>query len=78
MLTFLGTGDPMGVPRVYCDCAVCEESRSSGRNRRLRSLVQICGMEDGGDPDDVTLIHCGPDWGRQMEAAGRPATLAAS
>ena len=71
MLTFLGTGDSMGVPRVYCNCAVCEESRILGRNRRLRSLAQICGLEDGSDPDDVTLIDCGPDWGRQMEAAGR-------
>jgi phosphoribosyl 1,2-cyclic phosphate phosphodiesterase len=70
VLTFLGTGDSMGVPRTYCSCAVCEEARSTGRNRRLRSLVQINGLEGNGSPEDVTLIDCGPDWGRQMEAAG--------
>ncbi|MFF2479477.1 MBL fold metallo-hydrolase [Paenibacillus sp. NPDC058071] len=66
-VTFRGTGDSMGVPRVYCDCEVCEEARSSagGVNRRLRSLVQIEDEESG-----TTLIDCGPDWGRQMEAAG--------
>ncbi|MGU3473276.1 MBL fold metallo-hydrolase [Paenibacillus sp. D51F] len=70
VLTFLGTGDSLGVPRVYCSCPVCEEARTTGRNRRLRSLVRIDGLEGGGSPDDVTLIDCGPDWGRQMEAAG--------
>ena len=64
-ITFRGTGDSMGVPRVYCDCAVCEEARATGRNRRLRSLVQI------DDPSlGTVLIDCGPDWRRQMEAAG--------
>ncbi|MFD1954755.1 MBL fold metallo-hydrolase [Paenibacillus thailandensis] len=64
-ITFRGTGDSMGVPRVYCDCAVCEEARTTGANRRLRSLVQIDDEEAG-----TVLIDCGPDWGRQMEAAG--------
>ncbi|PZD93672.1 MBL fold metallo-hydrolase [Paenibacillus sambharensis] len=63
-ITFMGTGDTMGVPRVYCDCAVCEEARTSGVNRRLRSLLHI---EDKGSGH--TLIDCGPDWGKQMEAA---------
>ncbi|MUT67349.1 MBL fold metallo-hydrolase [Paenibacillus sp. NEAU-GSW1] len=64
---FRGTGDSMGVPRVYCDCEVCGEARSEagGVNRRLRSLVQLEETESG-----TTLIDCGPDWGRQMEAAG--------
>ncbi|MCR2802873.1 MBL fold metallo-hydrolase [Paenibacillus soyae] len=65
-LTFRGTGDSQGVPRVYCDCRICDEARSSeGINRRLRSALQI-DMPDAG----VTWIDCGPDWGRQMEAAG--------
>ncbi|GGG88194.1 MBL fold metallo-hydrolase [Paenibacillus radicis (ex Gao et al. 2016)] len=65
-LIFRGTGDSMGVPRVYCDCEVCSEARSAdgGINRRLRSLVQI---EETGS--GTTLIDCGPDWGKQMEAA---------
>lgn len=64
-ITFRGNGDSMGVPRVYCDCAVCEEARSTGRNRRLRSLVQLDDPEFG-----TMMIDCGPDWGKQMEAAG--------
>ncbi|PYI54847.1 MBL fold metallo-hydrolase [Paenibacillus flagellatus] len=64
-LTFLGTGDSMGVPRVYCDCAVCTEARSTGRNRRFRSSA-ILDTTDG-----PLLIDCGPDWVAQMEAIGR-------
>ncbi|WP_409343010.1 MBL fold metallo-hydrolase [Paenibacillus sp. MBLB4367] len=62
--TFLGNGDSMGVPRVYCDCGVCEEARSSGLNARLRSSVMI--HSEGGE----LLLDCGPDWARQMEAIG--------
>ncbi|WP_338556789.1 MBL fold metallo-hydrolase [Paenibacillus sp. KS-LC4] len=71
-ITFRGTGDSMGVPRVYCSCAVCEEARSTGINRRLRSLVQLdeLGASPAGVADETVWIDCGPDWGRQMEAAG--------
>ncbi|CAM4205847.1 MBL fold metallo-hydrolase [Paenibacillus alkaliterrae] len=63
-LIFRGTGDSMGVPRVYCECGVCMEARTTNVNRRLRSSLQ---MED---PDAGTIwIDCGPDWGMQMEAA---------
>ncbi|WP_240546275.1 MBL fold metallo-hydrolase [Paenibacillus artemisiicola] len=64
-ITFWGTGDAMGVPRVYCACPVCEEARSGGTNRRYRSLVRL---EDEGT--GTLLIDCGPDWRRGMEAAG--------
>lgn len=60
-LRFWGTGDAMGVPRVYCECAVCEEARRSGVNRRYRSSVLI---ESG---SESFLIDCGPDWRTQME-----------
>jgi phosphoribosyl 1,2-cyclic phosphate phosphodiesterase len=64
-VTFWGTGDSMGVPRVYCSCEVCEEARSGGLNRRYRSSVLFqAGGEDW-------LIDCGPDWVKQMERAGR-------
>lgn len=62
--TFLGTGDSLGVPRVYCDCDVCEEARMTGSNRRLRSAVLV---HQG---DRKLMIDCGPDWGTQMEASG--------
>lgn len=55
----------MGVPRVYCSCKVCEEARTSGHNKRLRSLVHLSDEEYG-----TMLIDCGPDWRHQMEAAG--------
>lgn len=55
----------MGVPRVYCDCAVCVEARMTNVNRRLRSSMQI------DDPEAGTVwIDCGPDWSKQMEEAG--------
>lgn len=63
-LVFWGTGDAMGVPRVYCECIVCEEARAAGVNRRLRSLVSV---ENG---EQRFLIDCGPDWRVQMEARG--------
>ncbi|NGM82618.1 MBL fold metallo-hydrolase [Paenibacillus sp. 7124] len=63
-LKFLGTGDAMGTPRVYCGCPVCEEARISGTNARLRSSVLV---ESG---DDFFVIDCGPDWRRQMESLG--------
>ncbi|MEF3301731.1 MBL fold metallo-hydrolase [Paenibacillus sp. GYB003] len=63
-LTFLGTGDSMGVPRVYCECRVCEEARASGRNRRYRSSAIV--HTEAGD----LLLDCGPDWVAQMELLG--------
>lgn len=65
-LTFRGTGDSMGVPRVYCECAVCTEARNTGVNRRFRSTLLI--EEDG---FGRTWIDCGPDWREQMESSGR-------
>ncbi|CAM2984068.1 MBL fold metallo-hydrolase [Paenibacillus sediminis] len=63
-ITFLGTGDAMGVPRVYCDCSVCKESRGSGLNRRLRSSVWVEGEGQS------FIVDCGPDWRSQMEMIG--------
>jgi phosphoribosyl 1,2-cyclic phosphate phosphodiesterase len=64
-ITFLGNGDAMGTPRVYCECGVCEEARTSGRNKRLRSSVRI--EAEGELP---LLLDCGPDWRSQMERHG--------
>ena len=55
----------MGVPRVYCDCAVCSEARQGGENNRLRPLVHLADEQFG-----QMLIDCGPDWRKQMESAG--------
>jgi phosphoribosyl 1,2-cyclic phosphate phosphodiesterase len=64
-ITFLGHGDSLGTPRVYCECEVCEEARSKGLNRRYRSSLWI--TEQGEAP---LLLDCGPDWRRQMEETG--------
>jgi len=62
--TFLGTGDSLGVPRVYCDCIVCEEARDAGMNRRLRSSILLH------RENKQLLVDCGPDWMLQMELSG--------
>lgn len=59
-ITFLGTGDAMGVPRLYCDCSVCEEARETGVNRRFRSSVFV--ESDQGE----FFIDGGPDFRQQM------------
>nr|WP_154958486.1 MBL fold metallo-hydrolase [Paenibacillus xylanexedens] len=71
-LTFLGTGDAMGVPRVYCSCKVCTEARLTGENRRKRSSVLIHdGSHVEDQPEDgMFMIDCGPDWRSQMEDQG--------
>jgi len=63
--TFLGTGDSMGVPRVYCDCDICEEARTRGHNRRHRSSIWL---ETQGK---ALLLDCGPDWTTQMALLGK-------
>ena len=54
----------MGVPRVYCECKVCTEARTTGRNRRWRSSVIVK------TPAGTMWLDCGPDWRLQAEAAG--------
>ncbi|MFZ5826941.1 MAG: MBL fold metallo-hydrolase [Bacillota bacterium] len=63
-LVLMGTGDALGVPRVYCECEVCQEARSTGANRRMRCSALL----RGGGSD--LLIDCGPDWRLQMERIG--------
>jgi phosphoribosyl 1,2-cyclic phosphate phosphodiesterase len=65
ILTFLGTGDSMGVPRVYCDCSICTEARTSGKNRRFRSSALLT-VPNG----EKLMIDCGPDWLDQMRMLG--------
>lgn len=64
-ITFLGTGDSMGTPRVYCECTICEEARTKGHNLRFRSSLWL--EVEGEAP---LLLDCGPDWRAQMERLG--------
>lgn len=63
-LTFLGSGDSQGVPRWWCDCAVCAEARSTGRNRRDRPalLLERAGVR--------ALIDAPPELRRQLLVHG--------
>jgi phosphoribosyl 1,2-cyclic phosphate phosphodiesterase len=61
-LTLMGTGDALGVPRVYCDCPVCAEARTSGQNRRTRCSALMQGAAGS------FWLDCGPDWRAQMES----------
>lgn len=63
-LVLVGTGDALGVPRVYCECGVCQEARSTGANRRMRCSALLRGVQG------ELLIDCGPDWRLQMERMG--------
>jgi len=60
-VTLVGCSDALGVPRIYCDCDVCGEARTTGLNRRTRSsaLVSL--------KDTSFWIDCGPDWRTQMD-----------
>ncbi len=69
-LTFLGSGDSQGVPRWWCDCAVCGEARTAtarspvGLNARTRpSLI----LETG---EGRVLVDAAPEFRLQAVAAG--------
>lgn len=61
----MGHGDSLGTPRVYCDCEVCKEARTTGTNKRLRSAAWL--RTEGEEP---LLLDCGPDFREQMERIG--------
>jgi len=61
-IIFRGTSDAHRVPRLYCECEICQEARTTGINRRYRSSVQLAVNEDS----PPLWIDCGPDWYEQM------------
>jgi phosphoribosyl 1,2-cyclic phosphate phosphodiesterase len=64
-LTFLGTGDAVGTPKVGCGCDNCTFARELGTERLRTSLL----IENGGKH---LLIDTSPDLRRQLLAAGSP------
>lgn len=65
-LIFTGSGDALGVPRVYCDCPVCTEARTTGQNHRRRCSALVRAKAG------TFWLDCGPDWHL------RPLSLAAA
>ena len=64
-LTFLGTGDAVGTPKVGCSCGNCTLARELGIERLRTSLL----VEEKGQH---LLIDTSPDLRRQLLAAGSP------
>ena len=52
--TFLGTADSKGVPRFWCECAVCTEARQTGVNRRTRTTFLLQGLSEQQTHDKQT------------------------
>ncbi len=71
-LRFLGTSDSKGVPRFWCNCAVCQDARSliqgvPGVNRRCRPSALLRGTTG-----ETLLLDCGPDLHAQLARLGGP------
>jgi phosphoribosyl 1,2-cyclic phosphate phosphodiesterase len=69
-LTFLGTGDAVGTPKIGCSCGNCTFARELGIERLRTSLL----VEEKGKH---LLIDTSPDLRRQLLAAGSPCIDAA-
>jgi len=65
IITFLGTGDAVGTPKIGCSCGNCTRARELGIERLRTSLL----IEEGGQH---LLIDTSPDLRRQLLAAGSP------
>ena len=68
-LTFLGSSDSKGVPRWWCACAVCQEARATGANRRTRPAALVRGA------GETLLLDCGPDLHGQLARLGEAVQL---
>lgn len=64
-LTFLGTGTSTGIPAIGCRCKVC--TSIDERDKRLRTSALLT-TDEGRN----LLIDCGPDFRKQILAAGSP------
>jgi phosphoribosyl 1,2-cyclic phosphate phosphodiesterase len=64
-LTFLGTGDAVGTPKIGCSCGNCTFAREMGMERLRTSLL----VEEKGKH---LLIDTSPDLRRQLLSAGSP------
>jgi phosphoribosyl 1,2-cyclic phosphate phosphodiesterase len=53
------------VPRFWCECAVCQEARTGGLNRRTRPSALLRGGNG-----ETLLLDCGPDLHAQFTRFG--------
>jgi phosphoribosyl 1,2-cyclic phosphate phosphodiesterase len=59
-ITFLGTGDAVGTPKIGCNCPACADAKKGGRSRRYRP----CYIFSDGTVD--VLVDTGPDMRSQF------------
>ncbi|MBN2095068.1 MAG: MBL fold metallo-hydrolase [Candidatus Aenigmarchaeota archaeon] len=59
-ITFLGTGDPLGMPCLTCKCDFCTAAKENPEKERLRPSILV--KEDGKN----YLFDCSPDFRLQM------------
>ena len=59
-LRFLGSGDSQGVPRLWCECKVCTEARTTGQNARTRPSALL------ETPTQTILLDASPDLRSQL------------
>ncbi|MBA3533962.1 MAG: MBL fold metallo-hydrolase [Ardenticatenales bacterium] len=66
-LLFLGTSDSKGVPRLGCECALCQSVRPSARDFRTRASLLLQATEG------TILIDTPPEVRLRLAAEHRPA-----
>jgi len=59
-ITFLGTGDAVGTPKIGCTCPACQDAKNGGRSRRYRP----CYLFSDGTAN--VLVETGPDLRSQL------------
>jgi phosphoribosyl 1,2-cyclic phosphate phosphodiesterase len=59
-ITFLGTGDAVGTPKIGCTCPACLDAKKGGRSRRYRP----CFLFSDGTVN--VLVETGPDLRSQL------------
>ncbi|HEX7021217.1 MAG TPA: MBL fold metallo-hydrolase [Trueperaceae bacterium] len=58
-LLFLGASDSQGVPRWWCECGICREARTTGKNARTRPSILI-------EAEERVLVDAAPELRMQM------------
>jgi phosphoribosyl 1,2-cyclic phosphate phosphodiesterase len=68
-LTFLGSGDEQGVPRVGCDCDVCRDAQAQ-ENRSVRTSPSIVLHYGPSFAERVILVDAAPEFRLQATRLG--------